>query len=518
MFRSWFNKYRKNIKQENEYHDTNNSSLNVSKDLKINLAYINNLLDEPEDLNIRELKLGKRKIPCAIIHMEGIVNSLNVNLAIMNNLEQAEDLPSKADELFAYIYDKLIAVNNVHKSSNFDDITLELISGYTVIYVDGVDTAILVETIGGEIRAIEEPITETLIRGPRDGFVENIQTNLALIRRNIKDHNLRFKAHRVGERSQRQLIVTYLDGVANPLLVKEVKRRLESIDTDIVLESGYIEAWIEDSFLSPFPQMLNTERPDRVVNALNQGKVAILLDRTPFVIIAPMTFVNVLQSPQDYYDRWMVGSLLRILRYFGGFISLFLPALYIALISVQPDMLPSDLAFSISGTREGVPFPPVIEAFMMIITMELLQEAGARLPQTIGQTIGIVGGLVIGEAAVQAGIVSPVMVIVVALTAIANFTVPSFNTAIGFRIIRLGFMLSAAAFGLFGIILAYIMMNIHAVNLTSFGIPYSTPFAPFFKKDWNDVVLRFPIQTFDKRPEYMLTEDEDSLRDEGEQK
>ena len=199
------------------------------------------------------------------------------------------------------------------------------------------------------------------------------------------------------------------------------------------------------------------------------------------------------------------------MRYLGAFISIFFPALYIALISLQPGMIPSDLVFSIAGTRQGVPFPPIIEALLMVITMELLQEAGARLPQTIGQTIGIVGGLVIGEAAVQAGIVSPIMVIIIALTAIANFAIPAYSVAISFRIIRFGFMFAAGAFGLFGIILVYIMVNIHLVNLKSFGVPYSTPFAPFFKEDWNDMIFRSPIPTIEKRPTYLKTVDNTSL-------
>src|SRR5699024_4561574 len=214
----------------------------------------------------------------------------------------------------------------------------------------------------------------------------------------------------------------------------------------------------------------------------------------------------------DYYERWLLGSLLKMLRYFGAFNSIFLPALYIALISLQPGLIPSHLAFSIAGTREGVPFPPVVEAILMVITMELLQEAGARVPQTIGQTIGIVGGLVIGEAAVQAGVVSPIMVIVIALTAISNFAIPAYVVAISFRIVRFAFILAAGLFGLYGIVLVYIMVNIHFVNLKSFGVPYSSSFAPFYPSDWHDIIIRTPIQTIKYRPGFMKTVDETSLK------
>src|SRR5699024_10235569 len=319
-------------------------------------------------------------------------------------------------------------------------------------------------------------------------------------------------------RSKKSIIVTYIDGIINPELLEALDRRLNTIDMDILPESGYVEEWIEDSFLSPFPQMINTERPDKVINAIMQGKVGILIDGSPFALIAPINFSNVMQSLEDYYERWTIGSLLRLLRYLGAFISIFLPALYIALISLQPGMLPSQLVFSIAGTREGVPFPPIVEALLMVVTMELLQEAGARLPQTIGQTIGIVGGLVIGEAAVQAGIVSPIMVIVIALTAIATFVIPSYSMAISFRIVRFAFMFAAGIFVMYGFILIYIMINILFVNLTSFGVPYSSSFAPFYPSDWYDTVLRAPIQTDKMRPKFMRTKDDIFLDNKKENK
>lgn len=490
-------------------------SLHINRSLDKNIDTLKKMLADPDDLKIRTLKLGKANVPCAIVYIEGIVDAKTVQLAILNNLENIERMPKEPKKTFEYIYNKLIAVNDVKIGKTLDELSLNLLSGYTILYLDHIDQVLIIDTIGGEMRSIAEPITETLIRGPREGFIENIQINLAMIRRRLREPNLRIKTYKTGRRSKKSLAIVYVDGIVHPELVQEVNRRLQTIDMDNVPESGYVESWIEDSFLSPFPQIMNTERPDKVVGAILEGKVAIFLDGTPFVLIVPSTFSNVLKSPEDYYERWMVGSLLRVLRYLGAFISVFLPALYIALISFQPGMLPTNLALSIAGTREGVPFPPVIEAFMMIITMELLQEAGARLPQTIGQTIGIVGGLVIGEAAVQAGIVSPIMVIVVALTAIANFTIPAFSVSIAFRIIRFAFMFAAAAFGLYGIILVYIMVNIHFVNLKSFGVPYSTPFSPFFLSDWDDVLIRKPIQTRKKRPEYLMPKDKTSLNNEG---
>src|SRR5690606_21009355 len=230
-------------------------------------------------------------------------------------------------------------------------------------------------------------------------------------------------------------------------------------------ESGTIEEWIEDSFLSPFPLVTHTERADKVSSSLTQGKVAILLDGTPFALLAPTTLVSLFQSPEDYYERWMIGSLIRILRYVAAFLAVFLPGLYIALVSFHQGMIPSKLAFSLAASREGLPFPAIIEALLMEATLELLREAGIRLPKTIGQTIGIVGGLVIGEAAVQAGIVSPVTVVIVALTAVSSFAIPTYSAGNAFRILRFFIMLAAGALGLYGIILIYIMINIHIARL-----------------------------------------------------
>nr|WP_268748292.1 spore germination protein [Gracilibacillus boraciitolerans] len=236
-----------------------------------------------------------------------------------------------------------------------------ILSGSTVVYLNGINKVFVIETQGWEKRKIQEPVTESVIRGPREGFVEDLRTNIVLIRRYLQDPNLRLKTFQIGRRSRKDLVVAYIDDIIHPDILKEVIRRIDSIDMDDAPESGgFIEQWIEDSFLSPFPQILNTERPDKASAALLQGKVVIMLDGTPpFGLIAPTTFGNTLQSPEDYYERWTIGTLLRVLRYIAAFIAIFLPSLYIALVSYHPGMIPSDLAFSIAASREGVPFPPI---------------------------------------------------------------------------------------------------------------------------------------------------------------
>ncbi|MBP2079890.1 spore germination protein [Oceanobacillus polygoni] len=505
--------FRKKEKQETKNKEEN-FSVKIVKNIEKNLDNLKEILGEPNDLVIREFTIKGSKHKCAIAYIDGMVDSNLVHNNIMKNVQLItgrDSLPEAESELFEEIYQEILSVTSIKEGTTLDDISNGILSGSTIFYLNGVSKVIIMDTGRWETRSIEEPTTETVIRGSREGFIEDLRTNTVMIRRYIKDPNLRFKTYQIGRRSKKDLVLSYIEGIINPDIVKEVNRRLETIDMDDAPESGYIEEWIEDSFLSPFPQVLNTERPDKVSSALFDGKVAILLDGTPFVLIAPSTLGNTLQSPEDYYERWTIGTLLRALRYLAAFIAMFLPALYIALVSFHPGMIPSDLAFSIAASREGVPFPAFVEALLMGLTMELLREAGTRLPTPIGQTIGIVGGLVIGEAAVSAGLVSPAMVIVIALNAIASFSLPSYSVAISFRILLFGMMFAAATFGLYGIILSYIMLNVHLVNLKSFGVPYTTPFAPNFLSDWKDLILRAPITTIKSRPIYMQTQDKKSV-------
>lgn len=493
----------------------------VSADVIENINHIKQILQSPSDLTVRVFTFGQKKLQCGTVCIDGLSDRSLINdhiLQSMRKLQYSPELGSKnmtADEFIVVLENEVLSAHQIEMTSSLDKIIGSVLSGDTVLFVEGSKHALIVESKNWPRRALEEPSTEALIRGPRDGFTESIETNTALIRRHLHDPALRMETMKVGNRSKKNLVITYIEGIVHPDLVKEVRRRLESFDMDIAPESGFIEEWIEDSFLSPFPTLLHTERPDKTSAALSQGKVAILLDGSPFVLIAPATFGNLLQSPEDYYERWMVGTLLRILRYAAAFCAVFLPGLYIALVSFHPGMIPSKLAFSIAATREGLPFPAAIEAIVMITVLEFLREAGIRLPKPIGQTIGIVGGLVIGEAAVTAGIVSPVMVIVVALTAIASFAVPAYSIAISFRLIVYGMMLAASIFGLYGLVLGYIVLNIHLVNLKSFGIPYSTPFAPNLSDDWKDLILRAPIVTMRKRPEMMQTKDEQRINNGG---
>ena len=489
----------------------------IEPEARKNAGTVQAILQSPEDLVVREFTVGTDKRIFVLICMDGLVDQKVVNESIIHPLQAryAEQSTSNSGNAFlADVERDALAAFDIERVSSLDDALLSILSGDTALFADGSTHAVIIGSRGYKTRPVQEPQTETIIRGPREAFTEDLRMNTALMRRRLRDPRLRFDSHRLGRRSKRDIVVVYIEGIVNPKLTEELTRRIKSIDIDDIEGSGYVEQFVADSFLSPFPLILNTERPDKMSAAVLQGRIGVLVDGDPFGLILPITFDSCIQSPEDYYQHWLVSSLTRVLRMFAAFLATFLPALYIALLEYHHGMLPTKLAFSIAGAREGVPFPAVIEAFAMEATLELLREAGLRLPKPIGQTIGIVGGLVIGEAAVTAGIVSPIMVIVVAITAIASFSLPSYSFAISLRVMRFLVMLAASVLGLYGIVLAYIIINVHIVNLRSFGVPYSTPFAPTFYGDWKDLILRAPITMMKSRPTLTQPRNKTRLRKE----
>ncbi len=323
-----------------------------------------------------------------------------------------------------------------------------------------------------------------------------------LIRRRIRDPNLVFRHLKVGQRARNDLVIAYIEGITKPELLKEVETRLKEVEIDIILDSGYIEQMIEDVWWSPFNTIQDTERPDEIAAGLTEGRVAILVDNSPFALLAPATFNTQMLSPEDYYLRWPVANFVRLLRFIASFTALVTPSLYIAVTSFHPEMIPTQLALSIAGTREGIPFPAFVEAVIMELALELLREAGIRLPGPIGQTIGIVGGLVIGDAAVRARLVSPIMVIVVALTAIAGFIIPTYSLGFGLRITRFFLMILASLLGIYGLTLGMLILLGHLATVTSFGVSFLSPWAPLNWHDLGDSVIRGPWHKANKRPNY----------------
>jgi hypothetical protein len=358
-----------------------------------------------------------------------------------------------------------------------------------------------------ESRTVAEPEAETEIRGPRDGFVENIETNAALIRRRIKDYGLRFENLKIGQRTKTNISIAYIESLVNESILKEVKIRLNRINVDSILESSYIEEFIEDSPTSVFPQIEHTERPDVVSAAILEGRIAILVDNTPFVLMVPSIFWNFLASGGDYYERYHIGAFLRWLRLLSLFLSLSLSSFYILLTSFHQEMLPTTLALKIAAGRVGVPFPAVIEVFMMEIMLEITKEAGLRMPNPIGQTVGFVGALVIGQGAVSAGLVGPALVIVIAIEAICSFCIPAYNMSNSLRLIKFPLILLSATFGIIGYLAGIIVILLHLLSLRSFGAPYLAPMAPLDLNGLRNIFTRPPWWSMKERPGYSKAKD-----------
>ncbi|WP_058304102.1 spore germination protein [Gorillibacterium timonense] len=481
----------------------------LSKSLRDNLNELRKLLHNPDDLQVKFIKAGGTDDPCLVLYMDGLADDRLIQEDIIHLLQTMKEERGKGDreaaigKLLDDMEARVLPVGIARRTTLWQDLIPAVLSGDTVLLIEGCEQGVVVKSRKWPERAIEEPQTEALVRGPRIGFTESIFRNLALLRRQIRDKELVFETQSIGRRSNQVLAICYIQDIVNLNIVEEVKRRLASVDIESAPESGTVEQWIEDSFLSPFPQLLHTERPDKVVSSMLQGKVAILVDGSPFALILPTTFVSLIQSPEDYNERWLIGSLIRLLRVIAIFITLFLPAVYIALVSFHQGLIPFTLVFSVAAAREGVPFPAFVEAVLMEGTLELLREAGLRMPKPMGQTISIVGGLVIGETAIQAGLVSPVMLIVVAVTAVASFAIPSYSAGITFRILRFCTMIASAIFGFFGIILVAIMIVIHLLRLESFGVPYTAPIAPQLGSDWRDLFIRAPLTMLKNRPHFM---------------
>ncbi|MEF3303683.1 spore germination protein [Paenibacillus sp. GYB003] len=351
-----------------------------------------------------------------------------------------------------------------------------------------------------EKRGIDEPMAESVVRGPREGFTETLRVNTSMLRRRIKSNRLKMKSVLVGTYTRTKVIVAFIEGIAEPALVEETAKRIGRIEIDGILESNYIEEMIEDNPSSPFPQLSTTERPDVAAGALLEGRVLILVDGTPFVLIAPTTFFALLQSPEDYYQRYTIGSVIRWLRYFFVIVALLAPSFYVAVVTFHQEMIPSHLLLTLVKSREEIPFPALAEALLMEITFEGLREAGVRLPKQVGAAVSIVGALVIGQAATAAGLVSSPMVMVVAITGIASFLIPQYSGGIALRLLRFPIMLLAGFLGLLGIMIGFIVIYVHLCSLRSFGVPYMSPIAPTKGSDLKDVLMRVPHWMMRSRP------------------
>ncbi|WP_332632621.1 spore germination protein [Halalkalibacter flavus] len=481
----------------------------ISEHLDENVKNIKESLGNSSDLEIREFKTGKPSLhKVAIVYINGLADKNIISNFIIERLlgnvhDDKNVNPQSPSELFTYIKENILAVGTVEDITKWDKLLLNLLSGKTILLIDDWNHAVSCSAEGGELRSIGEPTVEPAVRGPKESFVEALITNTAMVRNRIKSPNLWIETVKIGTITQTDVAIMYVKGIVNDKLLTEVKERLGKMEVEELGGSNTIEEWIMDDTYTPWPTIFVTERPDVVAGHLLEGRITIFVDGTPNPIILPATWISFFQTAEDYYLRFTIASFLRFLRVGAFIMTLLGPALFIAFTAFHAELIPTPLLISLTAQRAGIPFPIFIEALLMEITFEVLREAGVRMPRPIGQAVSIVGALVLGEAAVAAGIVSSAMVIVVAGTAIASFTIPHHQMMDAVRLLRFLMMVVAASFGLYGVGLALIVLVAHTCSVRSFGIPYLTPFAPLIFADWKDAFLRLPFPQLTIRPRLM---------------
>lgn len=468
--------------------------IKISDNIDYNFRFLKEIFSGSYDLVLRPITLRKDGKRCFLAFLSGMVDKDIINQYVITPLKSygSDDIPLLTSE-YSEVRLMKDAIN-------------QILGAFCVLFIEGTGTAISIGVSNIKTRSVGEAKIEAVLRGPLEAFIEDVNVNVAMIRKRLKTPVLKMEKHEIGKQSKTNVILAYIQGVIDEGILGEVKRRLSGIDIELLLDSGQIQDFIEDDPLSPFPQMEVTERPDVCTAALAEGRFVIFVDGSPFAIIAPTTFSYLFNAAEDYYNRYYYAIAARTIRYAAFFITLVGPSAYIAITTFHPEMLPRTLLISIINARANVPFPALLEALLMEIMFEIIREVAIRLPSSISQALSIVGALVIGQVSVQAGLVSPIMIIVVAMTGLASFLIPKINSARQVSLLRFPMMLFAATMGIFGLIMGGLLLLVHLAALRTFGVPYLSPMAPLNPKGLKDTILKLPAWMIIKKPTYIKSD------------
>ncbi|GGA47516.1 spore germination protein [Paenibacillus physcomitrellae] len=437
--------------------------------------------------------------PCTLVFIPSIIDLETLDQEVRAALkEEAADKDSDLEHFMERIGKGSMFAIPCQKADNFEEAAFLVVQGKALLYIHGCGYFYYFEVTSYQKRAVSESQNELVVIGPQEAFNEDIQTNFSLLRHKIKHPDLKMKEYTIGEYSQTSVYVFYIEGIAEQSKLDEVDAKLKKITIDGVLGISYLAEHIKEK-VTPFPQFQYTERPDSVAASLLEGKFALLIDGTPSALLAPVTMFSLLQSSEDYYQSYFAGSWIRTIRFFFAIISMLLPSLYVAVTTFQPEIIPTALLITIASSRENLPFSALTEALIMELTFEALREAGTRIPKPVGSTVSIIGGIVIGQAAVQAGIVSAPMIIVVSITGIASYIIPHLELGLAFRLMRFPLLILGGTMGLLGVYVAAFIVYGHLANLRSYGTPYLSPVAPLVLKDWKDIFIRVPSTYMNNR-------------------
>jgi len=474
----------------------------ISTSLQTNMDVLKKIFRDDETIVFRDFENAENQnIRCFIAYLDSMVKKESINEFIIKPIVEGK-LRSNGSDLLSVLMKRVLLNCDVVILPDRTRLAEHLINGYTLLFIENITSAIAINTKGFKVRDIEEPQSETVVRGPREGFTEAINTNISLLRRRLKTPDLTFKFKEVGSRTKTRICISYIKGIAQETILQELEKRLNLIDIDGILDSGYVEELIKDSPHLPFRTVGTSERPDVIAGKLLEGRIAILCDGSPGVLSLPYIFMEIFQSPEDYYNNYIYSSLNRLLRGFGYLLTTTVPAVYIALVTFHQELIPTQLLLSISQARQGVPFPTIIEALGMLIIFEILREAGLRMPKPIGQAVSIVGALVLGDAAVNARLVSAPMVIITAITGISSFLIPQ---AFSIVVIRLILLLLSAFMGLYGYMYGIIGLTICLMSIRSFGVPYMLNIGtgPINPESIKDTAIRAPLWFMTTRPKFI---------------
>ena len=493
----------------------------VSANLKENIDYISKCFERCADVVQKQIFINQGQYPIYVVYMDSMIDSDLVENNILKTLvfyfEKNQVCPKvntkggtekeieaeKQENLLSYIEQHAMLTANVSMVSGFDSIITDIMAGKTAIFGAACDKALMIDGKGYPKRGVDEAQSEVSVRGAKDSFNESLRTNTILIRRRIRDTKLKTEQIKIGRRTQTDIAIMYMDDLVRPEILDEILKELKSFEVDGMFDSGSLEQYMGRRWYSPFPVFQATQRPDKASSALLEGRVVLVVDNSPTVIMAPATLNCFFQASDDYYYRWGIASFTRCLRYVAALIAMGFPGFYVAVATFHPEIFPTSLLLTVAASRRGVPFPLVVEIILMELAFELLREAGIRLPGPMGSALSIVGGLIVGQAAVDANIVSPVVVIVVALTALASFAVPNDNFASAFRLLKFGLIVVGAVAGLPGFVLGLLVILTHLASLESYGIPYLSPYALSSvepAEEFKDSILRLPLFMMRRRP------------------
>ena len=491
----------------------------ISRNVHKNEAYIRKRCENCADIMIRPMRLGdERKTDCLMVYIEVAVSNMMLDdSAIGKMINHFWEVPP--EQISQFMKNNSLGVADVKKLADMEAVFDALLAGNAVFFADGYEKAMKISSKGYPNMGVSEAESEKVLRGSREGFCDSVKINSALIRKRIRDTRLKVEEKTAGIRSNTVVQILYVDDLIHEELAEKVSARLDEYTIDGVLDSGMLEQLMDDNWLSPFPQFQTTERPDRAALELLNGKMVILCDNSPDALILPGSFSGFMESSEDWYHHFEMASFLRILRYLALLASVLLPGLYLAVIRFHTQVLPANLILSFAEAREGVPFSSVAELIFLELAFELIREAGVRVPGTMGNAIGIVGGLIIGQAAVSANLVSPIVVMIVAITALGSMALPNEEFASAFRLLKYMFLLLGGYLGIFGLVAGIYLTLSHLSGLLSFGMPY---LIPFVKKEpvreSGDGILRIPFHKRWQRPVYARKEQRRRLRKTGEER